>query len=117
MNTRVIIQPRVFALVITFCLMPRAWCEKDCHGERLLFMHKCDLSIKRGIAYMHPNDNCCRTVRKIDMLCVCESITPQEEERIDVHHAYFVSQDCHKPVPTGNKCGSNFLIHFGFLII
>ncbi|KAF8690416.1 hypothetical protein HU200_040767 [Digitaria exilis] len=40
------------------------------------------------------------------MTCVCRIISKMEEETIDVHYVYFVSQDCHKPVPPGNKCGS-----------
>ncbi|OEL27720.1 hypothetical protein BAE44_0011261 [Dichanthelium oligosanthes] len=97
--------------------MPHAWGEKDCHQEKLLFKHKCDLSIRRGVGYIPPHHDCCRTVPKIDMNCVCHTMTEEDEETIDVHHIYFVSQDCHKPVPIGDKCGSKFLILSSFFIM
>ncbi|PAN10080.1 hypothetical protein PAHAL_2G070800 [Panicum hallii] len=106
MPAKAVIQLVVFALVFTLCTMPRAWGEQDCYREKDVFLHKCAWSIRRGLAYLHPNPICCRTVRKIDMTCVCGAILPREEETIDVRHAYFVSQDCRKPVPAGNKCGS-----------
>ncbi|KAG2632425.1 hypothetical protein PVAP13_2NG093300 [Panicum virgatum] len=106
MPTTPIIRLLVFALVFTLFIMPHAWGEQDCYHEKDVFLHKCALSIKRGLAYLPPNPICCRVVRKIDMTCVCRVIQPPEEENIDVRHAYFVSQDCGKPVPAGNKCGS-----------
>ena len=102
---------QVLALVFTlFITMPHAWGEKDCYDEKDAFLQKCAWSIKRGLAYMPPHPICCRTIQKIDMTCVCGAIVPDEEETVDVRHAYFVSRDCHKPVPAGNKCGSKCLL-------
>ncbi|RCV10042.1 hypothetical protein SETIT_2G079800v2 [Setaria italica] len=106
MTTKSIIQLLVFALVFTLSIMPRGWGEQDCYREKAKFIEICDLSIRRGSAYMEPHYACCLIVRTYDMVCVCRTMTDEDEKTVDVQHAYFVSRDCHKPVPAGNKCGS-----------
>ncbi|CAL5066504.1 unnamed protein product [Urochloa decumbens] len=106
MTRKAIIQLLVFALVYTLSVMPHAWGEMGCYRQKVSFMQKCNWSIKRGMAYMPPHAGCCRVVQRIDMVCVCRTMTEDDEKTIDVKHVYFVSQNCDSPVPAGNKCGS-----------
>jgi bacterioferritin-associated ferredoxin len=92
--------------------MPGGLGETDCYSERDKFIQICDLSIRRGSAYMAPHYACCLTVRTYDMVCICRSITDQNEKTIDARKAYFVSRDCRKPVHAGNKCGSKCLRYY-----
>ncbi|OEL30555.1 hypothetical protein BAE44_0008424 [Dichanthelium oligosanthes] len=115
MTTKVIIQLLVIALVLTIFAMPQAWGEQDCHREKLQFLNKRKKSLKREGDYVRPDATCCHPARSVDMTCVCRSITPKEERKIDIHCAYWISLDCHNPVPNGNNCGSECLILFSFL--
>ncbi|TVU41486.1 hypothetical protein EJB05_15009, partial [Eragrostis curvula] len=92
----------VFALFT----MPQAMGEQECYDDKVIFKQKCHLSIARDIIYIHPTDSCCRAVQKVDMPCVCRIITPEEEHKINPRYVFYVSQDCNKPVPAGQKCGS-----------
>jgi hypothetical protein len=116
MTTKSITQLLVFSFVFTLFIMPRSWGENDCHLQKLQFMHTCYMHIRRNTGYLKPISTCCKIVRTYDMACVCRSINDQDEKTIDGKHAYFVTRDCHNPVPAGNKCGSKCLISFNFLI-
>ncbi|TVU38599.1 hypothetical protein EJB05_11981, partial [Eragrostis curvula] len=106
MTTKVFLQLLVYASVFALFTMPQAMGEQECYGEKETFKQKCNLSIKLGSGYIHPTDSCCRTAQKVDMACVCRIITSEEEREIDLHYVFWVSQDCHNPVPAGKKCGS-----------
>ncbi|KAF8731911.1 hypothetical protein HU200_015857 [Digitaria exilis] len=106
MTTKTTTPLLAFAVCFALFVIPHAWGEQDCYKDKVLFKRECDLSIRRGGGYIEPFDDCCNVVRRIDMTCVYRIISKMEEETKDVHYVYFVSQDCHKPVPPGNKCGS-----------
>ncbi|TVU41622.1 hypothetical protein EJB05_15154, partial [Eragrostis curvula] len=90
----------VFALFA----MPQAMGKQECYGDKEIFKHKCNNSIARdNIIFVRPSDSCCRTAQKVDMAGVCRTITPEEEQKINVHYVFLVAQDCNNPVPPGEK--------------
>jgi bacterioferritin-associated ferredoxin len=48
-------------------------------------------------------------MRSADMACICRSITPEEQITISVMKVVDVAKECGNPVPSGNKCGSEYL--------
>ncbi|TVU03977.1 hypothetical protein EJB05_12757 [Eragrostis curvula] len=105
MNTKVFIQPLVYASVFALLALPQALGEQDCHEDKVKFLEKCSWHIVPGFPYARPSpsNSCCKAVRKFDMTCICRIITHQDNA--DGHYVYRVSVDCNNPVPPGNKCG------------
>ncbi|OEL30559.1 hypothetical protein BAE44_0008422 [Dichanthelium oligosanthes] len=118
MTIKVFIQLLVFALVLTLFKMPQSWGERSVRRSPGRGVGVDSASIKHGSAYIEPNARCCQVVRKVDMVCVRRIITSEEEEKVlNPRHVYYVSRDCNKPVPVGDKCRSKCKCQFLFRFV
>ncbi|TVU41473.1 hypothetical protein EJB05_14994 [Eragrostis curvula] len=107
MNKKVFVQLLVYASVFALFTMPQAMGKQECYGDKEIFKHKCRNSIAHdNIIFVRPSDSCCKTARKVNMACVCRTITPEEEHKINTRYVFNVAHDCNNPVPPGEKCGS-----------
>lgn len=80
--------------------------EVICSGDLKKLSSSCKKCIKKGTDQVDPKPACCRTVKKIDLLCICQSIPPRVEKKIDMEKVVYVAEKCEKPIPSGTKCGS-----------
>ncbi|OAY82067.1 hypothetical protein ACMD2_01592 [Ananas comosus] len=80
--------------------------EVVCNGDLKKLLSSCKKCIKKGTDQVDPKPACCRTVKKIDLLCICQSIPPRFEKKIDMEKVVYIAEKCEKPIPSGTKCGS-----------
>lgn len=106
----------VFALVFSMLTMQGA-CVNDvivhnCTFEKQHFKQWCMSYVRKSPPHIRPEyaGVCCNTIRWIDMTtCICEKITPEEEETINVHRVVWFALYCGNAVLPGKKCGSKWL--------
>lgn len=97
-----------FALVFATFATQGAGGEKDCYAEKERFKHECNINIKMDQNYVRPSKSCCRTMRSVDMACVCRTISSEEKE-LSFEKNAFLSMACNNSVPVGNKCGGKYV--------
>ncbi|XP_020080403.1 uncharacterized protein LOC109708724 [Ananas comosus] len=78
-----------------------------CKGDLKNLASSCKKCIKKGTdQHVDPAAPCCRTIQTIDMLCICQSIPPRFEKKIDMAKLAYVAAKCAKPIRSKTKCGS-----------
>ncbi|TVU30210.1 hypothetical protein EJB05_21820, partial [Eragrostis curvula] len=105
---KAILQVIIFAFTIFMFATHEALGEHDCYHEKENVKVKCKKNLDIVSPYVRPRagSKCCRTVRESDMVCVCRTLTRAEEDEISAVKLVDVADDCGKPVPVGNKCGT-----------
>jgi hypothetical protein len=93
MNPKVILQLMVFSLAFTMLVTRQAWGEEDCYQDKEV-KSKCKNTIRHGGDYVQPSVECCATVRKSNMACICRNLSADN------------------PVAVGSKCGGMYQILF-----
>ncbi|PNT65515.1 hypothetical protein BRADI_4g43686v3 [Brachypodium distachyon] len=79
--------------------------EDDCYEEKDAVLHWCSKYIKKvhpphTHPRPHPRMQCCATVKKSDMECVCRVLTEQEKQGIDVARVEVLKTECQTPPPS-----------------
>ena len=97
----------VFAFVFTIFVGHQASGEGDCYYQKVAVFVNRDKTIRNGIENAPPSSKCCQAIRKADMICVCHSISVEDEHFISAARIVGAVQVCAKPLPAGTKCGSN----------
>ncbi|TVT99709.1 hypothetical protein EJB05_54909, partial [Eragrostis curvula] len=98
--------PLLVCLIFAIFTTNHIWGEKDCYKEKELVRKHCLATITVHGDYVPPNNPCRHVVESSDMVCICRTLTSQEEVTISATKLVRLAHDCHKPVPIGSKCGS-----------
>lgn len=96
----------VFALAFTMHTPHQACGETDCYQQKDKIRAECMETIKIIGPYKTPSKKCCKIVKKSDMACVCQVLTPKEAlEEVSAIKLVELSRECVNPVPVGSICG------------
>lgn len=112
MTIKVIFRVLVFAFVLAMFTTHQAWGEGYCDKEKKLVLIKCRKNVELGTDYVPPNRKCCDDVKTSDMVCVCCTLTRDEEYHVSGVKLADAAEECGKPVPARNKCGSKHIVLF-----
>jgi hypothetical protein len=97
----------VIASFFALICMHQAWGHRQIRDDKESLKGECYRCIRKAENnYPSPTPSCCHTVRTINMIHVCDTITPEEEHELDVRKIVFIGMACNNPVPVGHKCGS-----------
>jgi len=92
---------------------------QPCQGDMQGLITQCALFVQKNVPKMNPSPGCCGVIKSVDIPCVCQHITKDIEQMIDMEKVVFVAQYCGRPLAQGTKCGSKKLFNhlFGTLVI
>ncbi|KAF8714794.1 hypothetical protein HU200_027322 [Digitaria exilis] len=106
MALKVMLQGLVFSLAFAMFTTHHACGEGDCHVEKILVLRACRKTVIIGVEYEHPTNKCRRAVQKSDMVCICRTLSIEEEYFVSAAKLVLLARECGKPVPPGTPCGS-----------
>jgi len=85
-----------------------------CQGDMQGLITQCALFVQKNVPKMNPSPGCCGVIKSVDIPCVCQHITKDIEQMIDMEKVVFVAQYCGRPLAQGTKCGSKKLFNHLF---
>ena len=108
----------ILAIVFILFIAHQAAGDTDCYREKQIVQRICKDSITIRGAFVSPNDLCRQYVSQVaDMVCICHKLTSWDELVISAVKLVHLAQDCHKPLPSGSKCGSKYLPLYKFIFV
>lgn len=81
---------------------------QDCRNKSGLgsLVSQCSNYVKKSGPKVKPSPPCCEAVKAVDVRCVCDLVTKEVEEYIDMDKVVYVARSCGKKIKSGKKCGS-----------
>ncbi|KAF3454282.1 hypothetical protein FNV43_RR04729 [Rhamnella rubrinervis] len=85
---------------------------QDCKNKSALgsLVSQCSNYVKKSGPKVKPLPPCCKAVKAVDVQCVCDLVTKEVEEYIDMNKVVYVARTCGKTIKSGTKCGS-YTVH------
>lgn len=81
----------------------------QCEGDITGIISKCAKYVRKAGPKTPPSSQCCASVKKANIPCLCKYVTKDVEEYVSVEKAVYVAQYCGITLHHGSKCGSKCL--------
>ncbi|XP_015571197.1 non-specific lipid-transfer protein 3 [Ricinus communis] len=79
---------------------------QSCNTDLTDLVSKCQRFVIKTGPKFSPSPSCCAVVKNVDVACVCDLITKEIEDMIDMDKMVYVARSCGKKISAGTKCGS-----------
>ncbi|OVA01514.1 Bifunctional inhibitor/plant lipid transfer protein/seed storage helical domain [Macleaya cordata] len=80
--------------------------QQGCEGDIQGLISQCAQYVLKEGPKTPPSQGCCDVVKKADVPCICQHVTPAIEALVSVEKVIYVADYCGKALPRGTKCGS-----------
>ncbi|XP_031504728.1 uncharacterized protein LOC116267243 isoform X2 [Nymphaea colorata] len=82
----------------------------DCRKEKEELVAACGkYCLKEKPLPFPPSAKCCSKIKAADFACLCQNVTPGDEEIFNMKLGVTLARKCGNPLPVGMKCGSYFV--------
>ncbi|KAK6928837.1 Bifunctional inhibitor/plant lipid transfer protein/seed storage helical domain [Dillenia turbinata] len=96
----------IFTLAGILISIPKTVYGEDCTGDMEGLVKQCATYVQKTGPKEKPSPACCTVVKKVNVSCVCKSVTKAVEEAVSMAKVVYVAQCCGRPLSHGMKCGS-----------
>ncbi|XP_015881905.2 uncharacterized protein LOC107417776 [Ziziphus jujuba] len=80
-----------------------------CQGDMQGLITNCARYVQKGTPMVDPTEGCCRAVRTVDIPCVCQRLSKEVEQMVDMDKVFHLASFCGKPLAHGTNCGSSIV--------
>ncbi|PIA48268.1 hypothetical protein AQUCO_01400688v1 [Aquilegia coerulea] len=80
--------------------------QPGCSGDFGLLVEPCWNFVSKQGPMVRPSQECCSSVRSVNVGCVCKYMTDKDERVLSMQKIVYVAGFCGRPLAHGSRCGS-----------
>ena len=80
------------------------------HAGAVNTMRMCTCTCKRGRPWRIHQKHVAEKVRTVDIPCVCQRLSKEIEQIVDMDKVFHLASFCGRPLAHGTKCGSKYYL-------